>query len=309
MQTGVRFLEIDANRAGQRLDNFLITQLKGVPKSRIYRIVRKGEVRLNGGRSAPSQRLEIGDVVRIPPIRVAAGRIPPARADFGWLEQRILFEDEDLIALDKPAGLAVHGGSGVALGLIEMLRQARPQNPGLELAHRLDRGTSGCLLVAKQRSALTRLHTMWRAGDIEKYYLAFVQGPWSGDTREVQAPLRKGRVGVGAHRVAVDDTGKTAHTRFSPKRRYAIGTLVEIALLTGRTHQARVHARTLGHAIAGDEKYGIRDFNQALRALGLKRMFLHAARLRLRHPRTNARLVVAAPLPTELADFLTRLKP
>jgi len=307
IHAAVRHLEIDDTRAGQRLDNFLLATLRGVPKSRIYRLVRKGEVRVNRGRSQPDYRLQAGDVVRVPPVREAP---PPAKAPaerFGWLEERVLYEDDHLIAINKPAGLAVHAGSGVAFGLIEALRAIRPDAPMLELVHRLDRDTSGCLLVAKSRAALTGLHTALREGGVAKQYLALVRGLLRG-TRTVSAALEKHERG-GEHMVEAGEEGREATTRFHARTRYpeAGATLVEIELLTGRTHQARVHAEHIGHPIAGDDKYGDREFNRKLRRSGLKRLFLHAWRLNFKHPITNCKMAFEVPLAPELSAVLERL--
>ena len=315
----VRQVQVDEEHTGQRLDNFLISQLKGVPRTHIYRLLRRGEVRINKGRSRADYRIRSGDIVRIPPVRTAQSQAQlqastQDRAQYAWLEQRILYEDEALMAVDKPSGLAVHGGSGVSLGLIEMLRRLRPQARSLELAHRLDRDTSGCLLIAKKRSVLLRLHAMLREGKVDKRYQAVLAGTWSGGTRTVTAPLRKTELSSGERRVNVDETGKESASRFRVLQRYAGGeqsdfaaTLVEIELLTGRTHQARVHAAHAGHPIAGDEKYGDKAFNAKARALGLRRLFLHAARLRFDHPAQERTLELEAPLPEELADLLRRL--
>jgi 23S rRNA pseudouridine955/2504/2580 synthase len=311
---GVRHLTVDAGQAGQRLDNFLIAKLKGVPRSRIYRLLRRGEVRVNKGRSRPDYRLCGGDVVRLPPVRTAerlredlAGTDATGR--FGWLEARILHEDDDLLVLDKPAGLAVHGGSAAPIGLIEALRALRPQAAFLELAHRLDRDTSGCLLLAKSRAALGSLHEQLRSGRIEKRYLALAKGALRGRARRVEAMLERGQYRSGGRRVRVtEEEGKAAATGFTARRRYLGATLVEIALHTGRTHQARVHAAHIGHPLAGDDKYGDRDFNRELRALGLRRLFLHAASLVLAHPASGRRLRIEAPLPPELEVVLQRLQ-
>jgi 23S rRNA pseudouridine955/2504/2580 synthase len=305
----VRYLEIDETRAGQRLDNFLIATLKGVPKSHIYRILRKGEVRINKGRARPDYRLEEGDVVRIPPLRLSSARDldPQAAEGFAWLLPRILHEDDDMMVVNKPAGLAVHGGSGIGVGLIEALRGLRPEAGFLELAHRLDRDTSGCLLLAKTRPALLALHRMLREGKMEKRYIALVAGLWRGGAREVSAALEKNRVRAGERKVEVSEEGKEAASRFTPHQRFGFATLMEIRLLTGRTHQARVHAAHLGHPIAGDDKYGDRDFNRRLHKLGLRRLFLHAQRLRFTHPRTDSRIDVEAALSAELSSLLARL--
>ena len=306
----VRYLEIDESRAGQRLDNFLIATLKGVPRSHIYRILRKGEVRINKGRARPDYRLEPGDVVRIPPLRLSPAKDldPEKIADgFSWLLPRILHEDDDLMVINKPAGLAVHGGSGVSVGLIEALRGLRPETPALELAHRLDRDTSGCLLLAKTRPAMLALHRMLREGKMEKHYLALVSGAWSGGAREVSVALEKNRPHAGEHMVEVAEDGKESASLFIPHQRFGSATLMEIQLLTGRTHQARVHAAHLGHPIAGDDKYGDREFNRRLHKLGLRRLFLHAQRLRFTHPQTGYTMDIEAPLPDELSSLLQRL--
>lgn len=305
---GVRYVEIGESRAGQRLDNFLIGQLKGVPKSRVYRLLRRGEVRVNRGRAGPDYRLQAGDQVRIPPVRQGEPPKPADARGYEWLRERFLYEDDDLLVLDKPAGLPVHGGSGVAVGVIEALRLLRPDDPMLELAHRLDRGTSGCLLIAKRRAALLKLHAMLRDGAIEKRYLALVRGRWRGGARHVSAPLDRDRPGGGERRVGVAEAGKAAESRFQPQGFFGPATLMDIRLYTGRMHQARVHAAFSGHPIAGDDKYGERDFNRELRQVGLRRLFLHAARLRFAHPATGAKIEVESSLPNELAAVLERLR-
>jgi 23S rRNA pseudouridine955/2504/2580 synthase len=306
----VRYVEIDESRAGQRLDNFLIATLKGVPRSHIYRILRKGEVRINKGRTHPDYRLEVGDVVRIPPLRLSPAKdIDPGAAEdnFGWLLTRILYEDDELLVVNKPAGLAVHGGTGVSVGLIEALRGLRPEMPALELAHRLDRETSGCLLLAKTRPAMLALHRMLREGKMEKYYVALIAGAWRGGARKLSFALEKNRPRAGEHRVEVSDEGKESVSLFTPLQRFSSATLMEIALLTGRTHQARVHAAHLGHPIAGDDKYGDREFNRCLHKLGLRRLFLHARQLRFAHPLTGNTIDIEAPLPDDLSTLLERL--
>jgi 23S rRNA pseudouridine955/2504/2580 synthase len=310
----VQHVTVDSGHAGQRLDNFLLTTLKGVPRTHVYRLLRKGEVRVNKGRARPDYRLEEGDIVRIPPVRrgESEGKKLAAQAAaggrFDWLHERVLFEDEHLLVLDKPAGLAVHGGSGVSVGLIEALRELRPYTPFLELAHRLDRDTSGCLLFAKSRQALVRLHDLLREGGIDKRYLALVEGHWRGGIRRVDAALEKSRPTTGERRVEVGEEGKESASEFRPREKFTGATLVEIRLLTGRMHQARVHAAHIGHPIAGDEKYGSREFNGATRRLGLSRLFLHAASLDFRHPLTGRKMHIQTPLPPELARVLEKLR-
>lgn len=307
-QEGVRYADIDESREGQRLDNFLLGQVKGVPKSHVYRVLRRGEVRVNGGRARPDYRLQAGDRVRIPPLRLPERSKPPDARGLEWLRERFLYEDDDLLVLDKPAGMPVHGGSGIAIGVIEALRQLRADAPMLELVHRLDRGTSGCLLIAKCRPALVALHAMLREGKIEKQYLALVRGRWRGGSRHISAPLERDRRRGGEHMVEVREEGRTAESAFSPKGFFGPATLMGIRLYTGRMHQARVHAAHAGHPIAGDDKYGERDFNRELRAAGLRRLFLHAARLRFVHPVTGAKISIESPLPPELAGVLERLR-
>lgn len=309
----VTFLEVGEDGAGQRIDNFLIKRLKGVPKSHVYRILRSGEVRVNKGRVGAERRLDAGDVVRVPPVRTAdkVGRAEtapvPAR------EFAVAYEDEALIVVVKPAGVAVHGGSGVDFGVIEQLRQARPQAKFLELAHRLDRETSGLLVIGKKRAALTRLHDLFRDGGIDKRYLALVKGRWRDRLRNVKLPLLKYLTAEGERRVRVSPEGKEAHSVVRLLGRYAgpagEASLLEVALRTGRTHQIRVHLAHLGHPILGDEKYGDFALNRDLQKRGLKRMFLHAASLRLPHPATGETLDLRAPLPAELEKFLHGLAP
>jgi 23S rRNA pseudouridine955/2504/2580 synthase len=297
-------LEVGEESDGQRIDNYLLRLAKGVPKSHVYRILRSGEVRVNKGRIAADYRLKCGDVVRVPPIRVSASvekaPAPPRTFD-------IVFEDEAFIVLDKPAGLAVHGGSGVSFGVIEQLRRARPDARFLELAHRLDRETSGLLIVAKKRSALIRLHDMFRDGGINKRYLALVKGRWRNALQHVRLPLHKYLTEEGERRVSVSDEGKQAHSIVRLVARWENFSLVEVELKTGRTHQIRVHLAHLGFPLAGDDKYGDFALNRDLQKAGLKRMFLHAAKLRLPHPLSGTEIVLAAPLPGELTGFLARL--
>jgi 23S rRNA pseudouridine955/2504/2580 synthase len=306
----VRRLLIDAGDAGQRLDNYLCRILKGVPKSRIYRIVRKGEVRVNKGRVEVSYKLQAGDELRIPPVRVAEEGERPAAATslLQRLEAAILFEDERLLVLDKPSGLAVHGGSGVSLGVIEALRQLRPRERRLELVHRLDRDTSGCLLIAKRASALRELHELLRENRIDKRYLALVAGRLERDRIQVTAPLLKNTLKSGERMVRVDPEGKAAETHFRVRARYAEATLVEARLLTGRTHQVRVHLAHLGTPILGDDKYGRDEANKQARQQGLRRLFLHAESLAFPWLEGGRDLRVEAPPPAELQAFLRGLQ-
>jgi 23S rRNA pseudouridine955/2504/2580 synthase len=289
----------------QRIDNFLRRRCKGVPKSHLYRILRSGEVRVNGGRVGPDYRLRSGDQVRIPPLRTSAAAAGPAPAGPAF---DILFEDDALIALNKPAGLAVHGGSGVSFGVIEQLRAQRPGYDLLELAHRLDRDTSGLLLLAKKRSALTTLHAMMRDGTVRKRYLALVKGRWRDPLRNIRLALHKYVDDAGERRVCVSDSGRMAHSLVRLKARWQDASLVEVELITGRTHQIRVHLAHLGHAICGDDKYGDFASNRDLARAGLKRMFLHAANLDLSHPLSGQPLALTAPLPVDLRNYLDLLE-
>ena len=309
----VNLLVVGEDADGQRVDNFLFRILKGVPKSHVYRILRSGEVRVNQRRVGPEVRLASGDRLRVPPIRTAA---PGARrAELAPVAAAalppILFEDEALLAVDKPAGLAVHGGSGVSFGLIERLRQARPQAKFLELVHRLDRETSGVLLVAKKRSALIALHEQLREGRTDKRYQVLVRGKWRDAVRTVELPLTKYLTGEGERRVRVERDGQHARTIFRRVRVWPGAepplALLEAELDTGRTHQIRVHLTHLGFPLAGDEKYGDFAWNRELARTGLKRMFLHAQRFRFTHPVTGQVMTIESPLPEELGRFLARL--
>jgi 23S rRNA pseudouridine955/2504/2580 synthase len=305
----VRHREIDAERAGQRLDNYLLGELKGVPRSHVYRLIRSGQVRVNSGRTSPSYRLQTGDRVRVPPVGVrpaARSLATPDRLD--WLAERIIYEDARILVVDKPAGLAVHGGSGVSLGLIEALRLLRPESGDLELAHRLDRDTSGCLLLAKRRSALRQLHELLREGRVDKRYLTLVKGQWPQDAAQIDAPLVTRRVG-GEARVKVDESGKEARSTFRVLDRYGkTASLLEVSIDTGRTHQIRVHAQHAGHPVAGDERYGDKDFDEYLKSFGLTRMFLHAHSLSFDWPDTGEPFSASAPLPDDLRSVLSALE-
>ncbi len=307
---GARMVEVDPGRDGQRIDNFLMAQLKGVPRSHVYRLLRTGQVRVNRGRIKPTYRVKTGDQVRIPPVDSGAGEAPPRVSPglVSGLEDAVLFEDDDLLILDKPSGVAVHGGSGLRYGLIDALRALRPGHPDISLVHRLDRDTSGCLLVAKNRRLLPVLQAMFReSGRIDKRYLALLKGRWAGGGRTIDQRLNRGRIQSGERMVQVDEAGKTAETRFNPQQRYRDATLVEAVLGTGRTHQIRVHAAGAGHPVAGDDKYGDEAFNRRMRALGLKRIFLHAHALGFDHPRDGSPVAVSCPLPEGLRQVLDKL--
>ena len=305
---GVQFVEISPEVAGQRIDNFLLTRLKGAPRSLIYRILRRGEVRVNKGRAKPDYRLKSGDTLRIPPVRLAPRTAPvPTNRVLQQLQAAIIFEDGRILVLNKPSGLAVHGGSGVNYGVIEGLRALRPDAPYLELVHRLDRDTSGCLLIAKKRSALRRLHQQLRDNQVDKRYLALVKGKWHGGTRTVDAPLRKNVVSSGERMVRVADDGKAARSVIRPLAAGSGVTLAEIRLETGRTHQARVHCAAIGHPIAADEKYGDTAFNREMKAHGVSRLFLHARSLKFSLSDEEAATRISAPLPDELQQALKSL--
>jgi 23S rRNA pseudouridine955/2504/2580 synthase len=323
----VRQLEVDAESAGQRLDNFLIRHLKGVPKTHVYRIIRSGEVRVNKGRAAADTRVAAGDIVRVPPVRVAKRLVETKAASAPPREFPVLLEDDCLLAVNKPAGVAVHGGSGVSFGVIEQLRRARPQAKLLELVHRLDRDTSGVLLVAKKRSALTVLQDQFRDRETGKTYLALVQGVWPANLKVLDQPLYKylltehdaaqGKGMAGERRVRVtgrdDPEGMRSVTLVKVARRVGGHTLLEVTIKTGRTHQIRVHLASAGHPIAGDDKYGDFAWNKALQKMDsgppLRRMFLHAWRLQFNHPATAERIELIAELPPELRQFADHATP
>lgn len=307
----VSFVEITEENHDQRLDNFLITRLKGVPKSRIYRIVRKGEVRVNKGRVEVNYRLVTGDIVRIPPVRIAERSeevfVPTNLKDA--LQHSILYEDDGFLIVNKPAGFAVHGGTGVSSGIIEGLRLLRPEAHFLELVHRLDKDTSGCLIIAKKRSALRAFHAIFRDNQIHKTYLALLAGQWKKKKLVVNAPLLKNIAKSGERMVVISSAGKAAETVFTRLTTFQDSTLVEAAPKTGRTHQIRVHAVHLGHPIIGDERYGRDDLNLTFKQKGYKRMFLHAKTLTFSHPITGEVMKITAPLPPQLEQLLTQEKP
>ncbi|WP_430300401.1 RluA family pseudouridine synthase [Ramlibacter paludis] len=305
----VKFMTIGEESAGQRLDNFLIRVLKGVPKTHVYRIIRSGEVRVNKGRAGADTRVEIGDVVRVPPVRLSEKAAEKLEKPAPAREFPVIYEDEHLLAIDKPAGVAVHGGSGVSFGVIEQLRQARPAAKFLELVHRLDRETSGILLVAKKRSALTRLQDQFRDRETGKTYLALVEGAWPGNKKVIDLPLHKYLLADGERRVKVvakdDPDGMRSVTLVKVQQGLPGFSLLEVTIKTGRTHQIRVHLASQGHPIAGDDKYGDFERNKALQKQGLKRMFLHAWRLQFDHPASGERVALQAPLPPELQKFVS----
>jgi 23S rRNA pseudouridine955/2504/2580 synthase len=304
----VRKVTVTTNEDGQRLDNFLLKILSGVPRSAVYRIIRSGEVRVNSGRAKPDRRLQQGDEVRVPPVRRPAEGAPVRPPDdvLNRLRKAIIFEDEHYVALNKPAGLASHGGSGIMFGVIEAVR-AWGQYEYVELAHRLDRDTSGVLLLTKSRRALLRAQAAFRDGKAQKRYLALLCGSWSGGSRDVDSALLKNRLSSGERFVLVDDQGKPSRSRFTPVQRFAQATLCEVDIYSGRMHQIRVHAADIGHPVAGDRKYGQVEDKAPLRNLGLRRTFLHAASLRLPGDGEFPALLVESPLPAELADFLKKL--
>jgi len=310
MPESVQFLTVSEEEAGQRLDNYLSRILKSVPRSLIYRIIRKGEVRINKGRAKPDRKLQIGDVVRIPPVRLdARAHVPkPSGSLSQLLERSVLYEDAGVLVVNKPAGLAVHGGSGISLGLVEALRQLR-QDTYLELVHRLDRETSGCIALAKKRSVLRQLHEKLRnETGMDKQYLALVKGRWSERKGFVDVPLKRSELKSGTRLVCVDPEGKTSKTLFKIATLFDDCTLVRASPVTGRTHQIRVHAQHARHPLAGDEKYGNEDFNTQMKSLGMKRLFLHASSLSF-SLRCGKSVHAEAPLPEDLESVLTKLTP
>jgi 23S rRNA pseudouridine955/2504/2580 synthase len=303
-------VQVSEEEAGQRIDNFLIRILKGVPKSHVYRLLRTGQVRVNSRRTDVTYRLQVDDRVRLPPVRTAipAPKPGPSTPAPQQLSARVLLEDDALLVIDKPAGLAAHGGSGISAGAIERMRAERPQLRFLELVHRLDRDTSGVLFLAKRRSALTRMHAQIRAGTMGKWYLVLVKGKWTQPEQHVRLALNRYLTPAGERRVSVAHDGMAAHTVFRRVRQVGEYTLLEAELLTGRTHQIRVHLTHLGFPIAGDDKYGDFALNKALQKQGLKRMFLHAQRVDFDHPVSGERMQIAAPLAEDLERFLHHLE-
>ncbi|WP_211823902.1 23S rRNA pseudouridine(955/2504/2580) synthase RluC [Proteus terrae] len=307
----VQFVTIDGDEAGQRIDNFLLARLKGVPKSMIYRIIRKGEVRVNKGRIKPEYKINAGDSIRIPPVRVSEKEeiaVSPKLDKVSALADCILYEDDHLMLINKPSGTAVHGGSGLSFGVIEGLRALRPEARFLELVHRLDRDTSGVLLIAKKRSALRTLHEQLRLKQMQKDYLALVRGQWQSHTKVVQAPLLKNILQSGERVVKVSNEGKPSETRFKVEERFEFATLVKASPVTGRTHQIRVHTLHAGHPIAFDDRYGDRDFDSQLVGTKLKRLFLHASSLTFTHPSTGEQMRIEAPMDNQLRHCLQVLR-
>ncbi len=313
LPTKVTFVEIDENHDGQRLDNFLITHLKGVPKTHIYRIIRKGEIRVNKGRVKQTTRLKLGDSLRIPPIRLSDK--PNAELDgskYSFLGDMILFEDDALLVLNKPSGMAVHAGSGIKIGVIEALRAYRTDLKYVELVHRLDRETSGVLVLAKKASALKILHDDFKTNSLknprlDKRYLTLVKGQWQHGQRRITKALNTNARRHGERNVVVDPNGSYASSIVTPKSVSKLASLVEVKLLTGRTHQVRVHCLSENHPVAGDQKYGDDTFNKQLKSSGLSRLFLHAAKLTFFHPLTQAPVTIEAPLPKDLSSVLSNL--
>lgn len=317
----VQRVEVAEAEDNQRVDNFLTSRLKGLPRSRLYKLLRSGQVRVNGGRVKPSSRLHTGDEVRIPPVRLPTpGEIQPASSgQLQRLRNAVLFEDEALILLNKPAGMAVHGGSGISLGLIELARQVWPKDSKLELVHRLDRDTSGVLMLARTRQALLAMQEQLREHRMEKTYTALVNGKWPKATRVIDAPLERNQLKSGERMVKVSGEGKAAESRFrilQPFKASSVQgadlpatTLVAVQILSGRTHQIRVHSQLAGHSLIGDEKYGAREVNRAFAKAGLKRMFLHSSSLVFRHPLSGDRVEIDAPLPDELQALVDQLDP
>lgn len=305
--TKVQNIEINADNDGQRIDNFLMSKLKGLPKSRIYKILRSGEVRVNKGRIKPSHRIVTGDIVRIPPVRITESKHPdiPDRF-FDEINNSILFENDDVFIINKPAGLAVHAGSNIAFGVIDILRAERFKDHFIELVHRLDRQTSGCLVLAKSRNALTQLNALFNSNkEIKKQYLTLTKGNWTESEHRIDAPLSKNEIKGGERMVTVNPNGKTAVSLFKPVEQFNDCSLVEVTLLTGRTHQIRVHAASENHHVAGDEKYGDKNFNKRIKGLGLGRMFLHARHLSFN---LNGPIQVTAPLEAPLKNIIETLR-
>lgn len=310
--SGPSFIEVDQNHDGQRLDNFLFALLKGVPKGKVYQIIRKGEVRVNKGRAKPTTRLAKADIVRVPPIRVSDRNTKVEVGRYQNLKDATLFEDSALLVINKPSGMAVHAGSGIKVGIIEALRALRDDLDYLELAHRLDRETSGCLVLAKKASVLKKLNADFQQSSlknsaIKKFYLSLLKGQWQHGERRVTKALNTQARRGGERHVVVDSEGSYASTIFKPISVNKQASFMQVKLLTGRTHQVRVHSLSEGQPIAGDQRYGDPDFNQQMRELGLKRLFLHSSCIQFTHPVSQQKLKIEAPLPAELSQLLGKL--
>ncbi|WFE67981.1 RluA family pseudouridine synthase [Thiomicrospira sp. R3] len=305
--SNVKFLEVGSEEVGQRLDNFLLKHLRKVPKMLVYRIIRKGEVRVNKGRAQPSRRLELGDIVRVPPVAMAevGETVIPPKAQMDKIESLILYEDNDLLVINKPSGMAVHGGSGVSWGLVELVRNLREDARRVELVHRLDRDTSGAIILAKKMSVLRNLHEQIRQDQVEKRYLTLVAGQWPKGKQKVDLPLIKNTLRSGERMVDVSPDGKACLSYFFIQQQFAQVALMEVRLVTGRTHQIRVHARAQGCPVVGDDKYGFDEINKQFKALGMARLALHAKRLVFTHPLTNKQIEIEAPL---FNDFTRTIK-
>lgn len=303
---GVQFVEVTETRAGQRIDNFLLTLEKGIPKSRIYRALRKGEVRVNKGRIKPTYKIQVGDIIRIPPLRVSEKTKPSFVSDSlkQILLENVLYEDDVMMVINKPSGLAVHAGSEIQMGLIEALRIIKAEENMLELVHRLDRDTSGCLMIAKSREALLNLQQQMQADEMDKRYLTLLKGQLSAHEQIVEQPLLKNNLDAGERMVIVHPDGKKSKTLFINQQIFDHAQLVEVKLFTGRTHQIRVHSAWMGHPVAGDEKYGDREFNKTLKKQGLRRLFLHAWQLGIKHPISHQPLSFTSPLPDDLKKLI-----
>lgn len=305
LHQSVKFIEVSENAEGQRLDNFLMTQLKGVPKSHIYKIIRRGEVRINKGRTKNVYRLQLGDIVRVPPVKLNVTHVSkPPSGMMATIESRIIFEDDDLLVLNKPSGIAVHGGTANSHGVIEVLRALRDTEKFVELIHRIDKATSGCLLIAKNRKMLNAVQSLLRSRQVKKTYTALLLGVIHQKTLDVNAPLQKRTLASGEHRVRVHPEGKSSQTHFTRIQSFRRATLVSASPKTGRTHQIRVHAKHLGHPIAGDERYSTSSQYKQVGEQGLKRLFLHASEISFTHPVSNKKYHFQAPLDRELETFL-----
>jgi 23S rRNA pseudouridine955/2504/2580 synthase len=304
----VQFVTIEEDNHLQRIDNYLISKMKGVPKSKIYRILRKGEVRVNKKRAKPDYKLQINDYLRIPPVTIDDKPNAPLNvSNLAYLKEAILYEDDRLLVINKPSGMAVHGGSGLSYGLIEALRALRPNSLYLELVHRLDRDTSGCIVLAKKRSALRHLHEQLRDKTMDKTYHALVHGHWPEKRTKVSASLQKNQLQSGERMVFADENGKPSETRFRVVKHYEEASLLEAKPITGRTHQIRVHCQFAGHSIANDSKYGDEYFSKHIKSLGCKRLFLHAKRIEFIHPLSENRVVFEAPYDKQLTHLIKTL--